>query len=36
MLRGYAPFGFVRFAVTSAMLNAGFGKAFRLIPDDLA
>ena len=32
----FADFGFVRFAVISAMLNGGFGKAFRLIPDDLA
>ena len=32
----FADFGFVRFAVTSAMLNGGFGKAFRIAPDDLA
>jgi heme iron utilization protein len=31
----FADFGFVRFAVISAMLNGGFGKAFRLAPDDL-
>lgn len=32
----FVDFGFVRFAVTSAMLNAGFGKAFRLTSGDLA
>lgn len=31
-----ADFGFVRFAVTAAHLNGGFGKAFRLAGADLA
>lgn len=32
---GLPDFGFVRFAVTSAFLNGGFGQAFRLTPADL-
>jgi putative heme iron utilization protein len=32
---GFADFRFARFAVTSAFLNGGFGKAFRLTPEDL-
>lgn len=32
---GFADFRFVRFQVASAFLNGGFGKAFRLTPDDL-
>lgn len=32
----FADFSFVRFEVTSALLNAGFGKAFRLAADDLS
>ncbi len=32
----FTDFSFVRFSVTSAMLNGGFGKAFRLTPEDLA
>ncbi len=32
----FADFGFVRFLPDSAFLNAGFGKAFNLSPDDLA
>lgn len=31
----FADFSFVRFAPTTAFLNAGFGKAFRLVPGDL-
>lgn len=32
----FADFHFVRFQVTGADLNGGFGKAYRLTPDDLA
>lgn len=32
---GFADFAFVRFAVTSAHLNGGFGKAFHLTSADL-
>ncbi len=32
----FADFAFVRFAPLSALLNAGFARAFRLMPDDLA
>lgn len=32
----FADFAFVRLIPTSALLNAGFGKAFRLSPTDLA
>jgi putative heme iron utilization protein len=32
---GFTDFRFVRFQVTSAFLNGGFGKAFRLTPEDL-
>lgn len=32
----FADFSFVRFAITSAHLNGGFGKAFVLTPEDLA
>ena len=31
----FVDFSFVRFDVTSAFLNGGFGKAFRLSPQDL-
>lgn len=31
----FGDFGFIRFAVTAAHLNGGFGKAYRLSPDDL-
>ncbi len=31
----FADFGFVGFAPTGALLNAGFGKAYRLTPADL-
>ena len=31
---GFADFHFVRFTVTSGLLNAGFGKAFKLNPAD--
>lgn len=33
---GFADFAFVRFTVVAAFLNGGFGKAFRLTPEDLA
>jgi len=32
----FSDFQFVRFNITSADLNGGFGKAFRLTPQDLA
>jgi putative heme iron utilization protein len=32
---GFADFRFVRFGVTEAFLNGGFGRAFRLTPEDL-
>lgn len=32
---GFADFSFVRFRITSAFLNGGFGKAFALTLDDL-
>jgi hypothetical protein len=32
----FADFSFVRFAITGAHLNGGFGKAFVLTPEDLA
>ncbi|MDZ4093682.1 MAG: pyridoxamine 5'-phosphate oxidase family protein [Paracoccaceae bacterium] len=32
----FTDFAFVRFTPQSALLNAGFGKAFRLTPEDLA
>ncbi len=32
----FGDFSFVRFQVESAFLNGGFGKAFRLSPEDLA
>ena len=31
----FADFGFVRFAVSDAVLNGGFGKAWRLAPTDI-
>ncbi len=31
----FADFAFVRFTVTEALLNAGFARAFRLLPADL-
>lgn len=33
---GFADFSFVVFTPISALLNGGFGRAFRLTPDDLA
>lgn len=33
---GFADFALVRFTVQSGMLNGGFGRAFRLSPQDLA
>ncbi|MCV2881761.1 HugZ family protein [Actibacterium sp. XHP0104] len=33
---GFTDFGFVRFTPIAAHLNGGFGKAFRLTPQDLA
>jgi putative heme iron utilization protein len=32
---GFADFRFARFRVTGAFLNGGFGRAFRLTPEDL-
>ncbi|MBD3679412.1 MAG: HugZ family protein [Rhodobacteraceae bacterium] len=32
----FADFSFVRFEVAEALLNGGFGKAYRLTPEDLA
>ena len=32
----FGDFRFVRFHVKDALLNGGFGKAFRLTPQDLA
>ncbi|REC55385.1 HugZ family protein [Rhodosalinus sediminis] len=33
---GFGDFGFLRFEVTRALLNGGFGKAYALTPADLA
>ncbi len=32
---GFADFSIVRFAISHGLLNAGFGKAYRLTPDDM-